>query len=126
MIAAGLPANRKHREPDHVWEQFPRLVIRFWKQMCDEGLHGDSDAWAQAGRAMLNRGQNRMARALFRDWRDRLGVHMWSLANYIQTLSRFRGRDLEELTATCRDALADLPHDHCARYLACMQAEAQT
>jgi tetratricopeptide (TPR) repeat protein len=104
--------------------RYPRLVIRFWKQMCDEGLAGDSDAWAQAGRAMVNRGQNRMARALFRDWRNRLGVHMWSLANYMQCLSCFRRRDLEERIATCRDALANLPHDHCARYLTCMQAEA--
>ena len=49
---------------------------------------------------------------------------MWSLANYMLCLSRFRRGHLEEVIATCRDALADLPHDHCARYLACMQAEA--
>jgi hypothetical protein len=42
----------------------------------------------------------------------------------MQSLSRFGRRDLEEVIATCRDALADLPHDHCARYLACRQAEA--
>lgn len=29
-----------------------------------------------------------------------------------------------EVIATCRDALAQLPHDHSARYLAVMQAEA--
>jgi hypothetical protein len=42
----------------------------------------------------------------------------------MQCLSRLRRGDLEEVIATCRDGLADLPHDHCARYLACMQAEA--
>jgi hypothetical protein len=92
--------------------------------MCEVGLDGDSEAWAQAGRAMVDRGQSSKARALFRDWRERRGVRMWSLANYMQCLSRFRRRDLEEVSATCRDALADLPHDHCAHYLPCLQAEA--
>jgi tetratricopeptide (TPR) repeat protein len=105
-------------------QQYSRLVIRFWKEMSDQGLGGQSDAWAEAGRAMVHSGRYRMARGLFRDWRSRRGVLMWSLANYMQSLSRFRGRDLTEVIATCRDALADLPHDHCARYLACMQAEA--
>lgn len=104
--------------------RYPRLVIRFWKESCREGLDGDSQAWAQAGRAMIDCRQYRTARALFRNWRDRRGVQMWSLANYMQSLSRFRRRDLEEIIATCRDALTDLAHDHCARYLACMQAEA--
>jgi tetratricopeptide (TPR) repeat protein len=31
--------------------QYPRLVIRFWKRMCNQGLDGDSDSWAEAGRA---------------------------------------------------------------------------
>jgi len=73
---------------------------------------------------MVNLGKKRMARELFEDWRSRRGVKTWALANYLQCLSRFRKRGLEEVIATCKDALADLPHDHCSRYLACMQAEA--
>jgi tetratricopeptide (TPR) repeat protein len=103
---------------------YPRLVIGFWKAMPPEAQTEDSGAWAQAGRAMINRRQYAAARALFKDWRNRRGVGMWSLANYMRSLSRFRQRDLEEVIATCRDALADLPHDHCARYLVCLEAEA--
>jgi tetratricopeptide (TPR) repeat protein len=103
---------------------YPRLVIHLWKELYGEGSNADSEAWAQAGRAMVNRGQNRMSRELFRDWRSRRGVQMWALANYVQSLSRFRKSNLEEVVATCRDALANLTHDHCARYLTCMQAEA--
>lgn len=104
--------------------RYSRLVVRFWREMGSLGLDQDSAAWAEAGRAMVNLGQKRSARELFRDWRNRHGVGMWVLANYMHSLSRFRRRDLEEVVVTCRDALADLPHDHCARYLTCMQAEA--
>ena len=103
---------------------YPRLVVRFWKQMCDQGAYGDSDAWAEAGRAMVDLRHKRSARKLLEDWRGRRGVRMWSLANYLQCLSRLSKRNLEEVIRTCNDALAELPHDHCARYLAHMQAEA--
>jgi cellulose synthase operon protein C len=103
---------------------YPRLVVRFWKAMPPEAQTEESGAWAQAGRAMINRRQYAAARDLFKDWRNRRGVGMWSLANYMRSLSRFRHRDLREVMATCRDALANLPHDHCARYLVCLQAEA--
>jgi tetratricopeptide (TPR) repeat protein len=103
---------------------YPRLVIGFWKAMPADAQTEDSDAWAQAGRAMINRRRYTAARALFLDWRNRRGVGMWSLANYMRSLSRFRHRDLREVIASCRDALANLRHDHCARYLVCLQAEA--
>ena len=103
---------------------YPRLVVRFWKQMCDQGAYGDSDAWAEAGRAMVDLRHKRSARKLLEDWRGRRGVRMWSLANYLQCLSRLSKRNLEEVIRTCNDALAELPHDHCARYLAHRQAEA--
>jgi tetratricopeptide (TPR) repeat protein len=103
---------------------YSRLVVRFWSHMRDQGAGGDSAAWGQAGRAMVNLSQKAKARELLRDWRNRRGVEMWSLANYLHCLSRFRKHDLEEVIATCKDALTDLRHDHCARYLANMQAEA--
>ena len=48
---------------------------------------------------------------------------MWVVANYIQTFPSGGRANLEEMRAACRDALARLPHDHCARYLAHVQAE---
>jgi hypothetical protein len=103
---------------------YSRLVVGFWSQMHDRGADDGTAAWGQAGRAMVNLGQKRRARELLRDWRNRRGVEMWSLANYLQCLSRLRKHDLEEVIATCKGALADLRHDHCARYVAVMQAEA--
>jgi len=104
--------------------RYPRLVVKLWNRMCDRGPDGDSEEWAQAGRAMVNLGQKAKARELFRDWRKRRGLKMWSLANYLECLPRFRKEGLHEVIGTCRDALAQLPHDHCARYLTVMQAEA--
>ena len=49
---------------------------------------------------------------------------MWMVANYIGCLSALRQRDLKEIVASSGDALRDLPHDHCARYLAHVMAEA--
>jgi tetratricopeptide (TPR) repeat protein len=104
--------------------RYPGIVVRYWKRLCDHGVAGDSNEWAQAGAAMVNLGQKRKARALFHDWRRRRGIRMWSLANYLHCLSHFRKEGLEEVIETCRVALAQLPHDHCAHYLAMMQAEA--
>lgn len=49
---------------------------------------------------------------------------MWSIANYVMCLPRLRRDHLREITATCRNAMAELPHDHCANFLAHVQAEA--
>jgi hypothetical protein len=46
------------------------------------------------------------------------------VANYMFSLSYFRRDQLEERYRSSRDALAGLPHDHCARYLAHLKAEA--
>jgi predicted Zn-dependent protease len=114
-LADAFATLNKHR--------YPRLVVRAWKEMCEQGPSGDSNEWAEVGRALVTLHQHAQGRELFRDWRNRRGVKMWSLANYIQCLSRTRRAGLNEIKATCRDALAQLPHDHCARYLAHIQAE---
>jgi hypothetical protein len=49
---------------------------------------------------------------------------MWMIANYIGCLSALRKEDLREIISSSGDALRDLPHDHCARYLAHTKAEA--
>jgi hypothetical protein len=56
-------------------------------------------------------------------WQDRKGVEMWVIANYAMGFSGI-GSKLKELRSTCQEALAGLPHDHCARYLAYREAEA--
>jgi len=104
--------------------KYTHLVFRFWRNLRDRQIENDTAAWAEAGRAMIDGKRYRSARSLFHDWRSRRGVRMWSIANYMLSLPRFRKRDLQEVIATCRDALNDLAHDHCASYLAHMQAEA--
>lgn len=49
---------------------------------------------------------------------------MWVVANYVTCLSAVRPTQLREIVASCEDALRDLPHDHCARFLAHVKAEA--
>ena len=49
---------------------------------------------------------------------------MWVVANYVTSLSVVKPSDLKEIAESSRDALRDLPHDHCARYLAHVKAEA--
>jgi len=42
---------------------------------------------------------------------------MWAVANYVNSLTGMRKSQLEKVRDACRDALAGLPHDHCAKYL---------
>jgi hypothetical protein len=103
---------------------FQQLALSWWNRLRAKGLESNSDVWAQAGRSMVSLGKKRAAKQLLQDWRTRTGIGMWVLANYQLCLSRLRRDDLQEVIATCRGALAGLPHDHCARYLAYMEAEA--
>ena len=49
---------------------------------------------------------------------------MWAVANYVNSMPGLRAKQLGEVRSACRDALAGLPHDHCAKYLVHRQAEA--
>jgi hypothetical protein len=60
---------------------------------------------------------------VLKDWRQRAGVPMWAVANYVLCVSRRKTVDLQEVLSTCTDSLASLTHDHCAKYLAHVQAE---
>jgi predicted Zn-dependent protease len=102
---------------------YSRLVVRYWKRNR-EMVEVDVDAWAQTGRALVNLNRKSDARRLLERWRERTGVGMWVLANYLLCLSAFRPKHLRETFAACRDALAGLPHDQCAKYLVHRQAEA--
>jgi len=103
---------------------YSELALACWNRMRANGLESNTDAWAQAGRALVNLRKHKAARELMRDWRTRKGVGMWVLTNYIACCSRIRRDQLNEVIGTCRDALALLPHDHCARFMAYMEAEA--
>ena len=87
-------------------------------------MEGDVDAWAETARALVVLKRKREARALLQSWRERSGVGMWAVANYVNSLTGARAKQLEEVSSACRDALAGLPHDHCAKYLVHRQAEA--
>jgi hypothetical protein len=49
---------------------------------------------------------------------------MWVVPNYVGCLSALWPSDLKEIAGPSGDALRDLLHDHCARYLAHVKAEA--
>lgn len=99
------------------------LVVSYWKQHRGE-VEADVSTWSETGRALASLRRRSEACKLLSSWRGRRGVNMWVVANYIGCLSAVRPSDLKEIVATSGDALRDLPHDHCARYLAHVKAEA--
>jgi len=105
---------------DHGYQ---RLVVRYWRrhrQLVDVGI----DPWAETGRALMALKQKREVRRHLADWRSRAGVRMWAITNYALSFSGIRRAQLLEIRATCGDALAALPHDHCASLLVHLKAEA--
>jgi cellulose synthase operon protein C len=102
---------------------YARLVARYWRKN-KAAVESDVDAWAETARALIVLKRTRQARTLLETWRQRSGVGMWAVANYVNSLTGMRAKQLEEVRSACRDALAGLPHDHCAKYLVHRQAEA--
>src|SRR4029077_13488652 len=92
---------------------YARLVARYWKKN-KAAVEGDVDAWAETARALRGLKREGGARTLLEKWRERSGVGMWAVANYVNTLMGMRAKQLGEVRSSCRDALAGLPHDPCA------------
>jgi predicted Zn-dependent protease len=99
-----------------------RLVARYWKKHRAK-VESDTRAWAETGRALTLLKRRKEARKLLGQWRKRTGVHMWTITNLVACYNTFRRKQVCEMAATCHDALAGLPHDHCARFLAHVEAE---
>ena len=102
---------------------YVRLVIQQWRQ-SDSSVQRDVEAWSETSRALVTLNHKADATKLLEDWRERTGVSMWVVANYVHSSSGLGAKPLEKVRATCRDALAGLPHDHCAKYLVHRGAEA--
>jgi tetratricopeptide (TPR) repeat protein len=100
-----------------------RLVINYWKKRQGE-VEADVRTWSEIGRALASMNRHGKARKLLSSWRRRKGVSMWVIANYVGCISALSKTDLREIVSSSGDALRDLPHDHCARYLAHVKAEA--
>ena len=100
-----------------------RLVVKYWKKHRQEG-ESDVTSWSETGYALASLKQKQETRRLLSSWRQRRGVGMWVVANYVGSLSRRKPSDLREVVASCGDALRHLPHDQCARFLAHLRAEA--
>ena len=99
------------------------LVFDYWKEY-PERVQADFRTLAEVGRALLNRKRRKEVRELMSDWRERPEMKMWAITNYVLASPRGRRQALDSVARTCSDALAKLPHDHCARFLAHKQAEA--
>jgi len=100
-----------------------RLVINYWKKHKGE-VEADVRTWSETGRALASMKRRAEAREFLSSWRRRKGVSMWVIANYVGCFSALSKSDLKEIVSSSGDALRDLPHDHCARYLAHVKAEA--
>ena len=104
-----------------------RAALAFWRKN-PERCHRLTPIWQKIGYFLVTHGDasaQARARTWLADWRERAGVQMWAVANYATVLRRLPGlrEDLGALLMTCRDALARLPHDHSARYLASLLCE---
>lgn len=126
LIDASPQGNDVHRanllrELDNVG--YHRLVVRHWKMHRAEVELG-TQTWAETGRALIGLKKYSAVRKLLGGWRGRSGVPMWAITNYLLSLNALGSKEWREIFATCRDALAGLSHDHCAKYLAHRQAEA--
>jgi len=100
-----------------------RLAVRYWKKNRAT-VEAERNSWSEAVRALTSLKRFRLARQAMAGWRERKGVPMWVVANYVMCLPGMGRRQLREVRSACHDALAGLPHDHCARYLAYREAEA--
>lgn len=101
---------------------YNQLVVRHWKEHR-EAVERDVETWAETARSLVGLKKDDSVRNLLAGWRERAGVPMWSIGNYVMSISGLNKKNLREVHAACRDALAGLQHDHCAKYLAHRQAE---
>ena len=102
---------------------YVHLVVQQWRE-SDSSARRDLQTWAETARALVVLNRKGDARKLLEDWRERTGVGMWVVANYVHSSTGHGTEPLEEMRNACRDALAGLPHDHCAKYLVHRGAEA--
>ncbi len=102
---------------------YQRLVVRYWKRKPGN-FETDVGAWAELGRALVDLSRRKQARKVLAEWRPRSGVKMWMVASYVNAIPRHDSKNRREVLSTCRDALAGLRHDHCAKFLAHAGAEA--
>lgn len=102
---------------------YHRLVVRYWK-MHRRQVEADITAWSEVARAFTGvKSYRRQGRKFMSGWRDHVGVPMWIVANFVMCCNPLRRKQLREIISSCHDALAGLAHDHCARYLAHVEAE---
>jgi hypothetical protein len=102
---------------------YHRNIIWYWKKHRAV-LEGEVECWGYVGRSFVTLKRRREAREHLGNWRTRPGVRMWMVTNYVLCHRLLGRKNLEETRATCADALAKLPHDHTARYLAHVLADA--
>jgi hypothetical protein len=102
---------------------FKRIVVRYWNKNRRR-IASQVEPWSETIRALTALKNYRGVRKLMAGWQQRKGVGMWVIANYVMALRGTSSRQLKALRSACQDALAGLPHDHCARYLVYRGAEA--
>jgi predicted Zn-dependent protease len=103
---------------------YHRNVIRYW-DANRAALWTNVDIWGQVGYCILGLGRKGAARKHFSEWKQRRGVQMWMVTNYVWSCARWGRGSREHIRATCQEALAQLRHDHSAKYLAHVLAESE-
>lgn len=97
-------------------------VIRYWNKNQRQIDH-EAESWSQVARSLVSLNRKEEARLLLANWRERKGVAMWMVTSYISCFFPSDQGSWNEVLSTCRDLLGGMQHDHCAKYLAHVQAE---
>ncbi len=101
---------------------YHRLTLKYWK-MHSAQVEAETMAWSEVARAFAGLKSRRRGRKFIAGWRDHVGVPMWVIANFVLCCNPRSKKQLRQMISACHDALTGLPHDHCARYLAHVEAE---
>lgn len=101
-----------------------KAVVRYWEQNS-AALQSDTEIWALVSICILSLGDKGRGFRHLSDWKERPGVQMCMVTNYVWSSPRLGKGDREHLLNTCEELLTRFQHDHSAKYLAHFLAESQ-
>jgi predicted nucleic acid-binding protein len=108
---------------EHLAGRDRRFVMRFWRrnrERCEQ----QTPLWQAIGYTLVTGKKPAKACDWLWDWRDRKDVGMSAVCNFRLGFGRRPARrHWETIGLACRDALARLPHDRTAQFLAASLCE---
>jgi hypothetical protein len=101
---------------------YHKTIVRYWEQNS-VALQSDTEIWARVSICILGLGNKGRGFRHLSDWKERPGVQMCMVTNYVWSCPRLGKSDREHLRMTCEELLTRFQHDHSAKYIAHVLAE---